>query len=117
MVPSERLIARAKELLQESERDASWQRLRRIKSEPMRAELNPSLGLDEDKTLLEAMLSYMKQLEGPARAASTEAVEVIFHGSPLPLEGGLRIETAAFLRLAGSAESKMMIEAFFAKKK
>jgi enoyl-CoA hydratase len=46
-----------------------------------------------------------------------ELIDVLFLGTQLPFEEGLKLETQAFLRLAGGPESKQMIEDFFAKRK
>lgn len=52
-----------------------------------------------------------------APAAVREAYRAATEGAKLPLADGLRIETDAFLRLAGSAESKRLIAEFFAARK
>ncbi|MBX9584996.1 MAG: hypothetical protein K2X87_32220, partial [Gemmataceae bacterium] len=52
-----------------------------------------------------------------APAAVREAYRVATEGARLPLADGLRLETAAFLQLAGSAESKRLIAEFFAARK
>jgi enoyl-CoA hydratase len=49
--------------------------------------------------------------------AAAEARRVIGEGSLLSLSEGIALETAAFLRLAGSEESKRLIAAFFASRK
>lgn len=117
VVPSEELLGRAKELLAASREDDSWREVRRVKRSPVLEANHPSLDPDGDKSLRGAMESYLRQLQGPARTASLEALDVIFRGASLPLDSALRIETEAFLRLAGGAESKRMIEEFFAKRK
>ena len=48
--------------------------------------------------------------------AAREAMLCVVRGASLPLADALAIETAAFLRLAGSDESKAKIAAFFAEK-
>jgi enoyl-CoA hydratase/carnithine racemase len=50
---------------------------------------------------------------GPAR----EALRVMSEGTTLPLPAAIRLETEAFLHLAGSPESKRLIAAFFASRK
>jgi hypothetical protein len=42
---------------------------------------------------------------------------VLSRGGELPLNEALKLETEAFLRLAGSDESKALITAFFAARK
>jgi enoyl-CoA hydratase len=46
--------------------------------------------------------------------AAAEAVRVMIEGAKLPLYEAIKLETAAFLRLAGSPESKRLIAEFFA---
>ncbi len=50
---------------------------------------------------------------GPAR----EALRVMSEGTTLPLAAAIKLETEAFLQLAGSPESKRLIAAFFASRK
>ena len=52
-----------------------------------------------------------------APAAVREAMLVLTRGGELPLNEALKLETEAFLRLAGSDESKALIAAFFAARK
>lgn len=49
--------------------------------------------------------------------AAAEAVRVMVEGAPMPLYDAIPLETEAFLRLAGSDESKRLIAAFFASRK
>jgi enoyl-CoA hydratase/carnithine racemase len=49
--------------------------------------------------------------------AAAEAVRVMVEGATLPLYEGIKLETEAFMRLAGSDESKRLIAAFFASRK
>jgi enoyl-CoA hydratase/carnithine racemase len=49
--------------------------------------------------------------------AAHEAVRVMVEGAALPLYEGITLETEAFMRLAGSEESKRLIAAFFASRK
>lgn len=50
-------------------------------------------------------------------AAAAEVVRVLVEGAALPLNQALAVETEAFMRLAGSDESKRLIAAFFASRK
>jgi enoyl-CoA hydratase/carnithine racemase len=50
-------------------------------------------------------------------AAAEAAVRVLVEGAALPLYDGIKLETEAFMRLAGSDESKRLIAAFFASRK
>jgi enoyl-CoA hydratase/carnithine racemase len=49
--------------------------------------------------------------------AAGEALRVMAEGAALPLAEGIKLETEAFMRLAGSPESKQLIAAFFASRK
>ena len=49
--------------------------------------------------------------------AAAEAVRVMAEGTTLSLAEGIKLETEAFQRLAGSDESKRLIAAFFASRK
>jgi enoyl-CoA hydratase len=49
--------------------------------------------------------------------AVLEAKRVLGEGASLPFSEGIKLETEAFLRLAGSEESKRLIAAFFASRK
>ena len=49
--------------------------------------------------------------------AVREAILCLIRGSELPLAEALALETATFLRLAGSDESKRLIGEFFAARK
>jgi enoyl-CoA hydratase/carnithine racemase len=53
----------------------------------------------------------------PETTAAREAVRVVRLGAGLSLAEGIALETEAFLRLAGSAESRAKIAAFFAARK
>ncbi|MBP3958572.1 enoyl-CoA hydratase/isomerase family protein [Gemmata sp. G18] len=49
--------------------------------------------------------------------AAAEAVRVMIEGAALPLYDAIKLETEAFMRLAGSDESKRLIAEFFASRK
>jgi hypothetical protein len=49
--------------------------------------------------------------------ATREAVAVLVQGAGLPLADAIKLETEAFLRLAGSDESRRLIAEFFASRK
>ncbi len=49
--------------------------------------------------------------------AAAEAVRVMVEGASLPLYDAIKLETEAFMRLAGSPESKRLIAEFFASRK
>lgn len=88
-----------------------WQASRRCKREPAPAQLLPSAEfLAETRETLDELDDLMKP-------AAAEALKVILEGSISDLQTGLRMETEAFLRLAGTANSKQLIADFFAKRK
>ena len=81
--------------------DAGVPALRREKLAPIPLELHETL-----------------QMPIPTAAVAVrEAFRVMTAGATLPLADAIRIETEAFLRLAGSPESKEKIAAFFASRK
>jgi hypothetical protein len=49
--------------------------------------------------------------------AAAEAVRVMIEGASLPLYEAIKLETEAFMRLAGSPESRRLIAEFFASRK
>jgi len=53
----------------------------------------------------------------PTLPAVREALPVMALGTSLPLAEGLKLETAAFVKLAGSDDSRQRIAAFFANRK
>lgn len=54
---------------------------------------------------------------GSLSGAAAEAIRVMVEGTALPLADGIKLETDAFMRLAGSPESKRLIAEFFANRK
>lgn len=57
------------------------------------------------------------RIEVPQSVAAQEVLRVANEGYRLPLADGIALETEAFLRLAGSDESRAKIAAFFAARK
>lgn len=62
---------------------------------------------------------YRETFTPPAglAGAAAEAVRVMVEGAALPLKDAIAVETVAFMRLAGSDESKRLIAEFFSRKK
>jgi enoyl-CoA hydratase len=88
-----------------------WQEVRAAKREPVPADLLPSAEfLAETRQTLDV-------IDPPMRPAAAEVLKVVLEGSLTDLAGGIRLETAAFLRLAGTATSRQLISEFFAKRK
>jgi len=54
---------------------------------------------------------------GDLSHAAREALRVMIEGTRLPVAEGIKLETEAFMQLAGSDESKRLIGAFFASRK
>jgi enoyl-CoA hydratase/carnithine racemase len=80
--------------------DTSRRTIREIRGNPIRAERR-------------AAFTPPTVLTG----AAAEAVRVMAEGAALPLSEAIKLETEAFMRLAGSDESKRLIAAFFAARK
>lgn len=53
----------------------------------------------------------------PTTTAGRAALDAVTEGTRLPVRDGIALETEAFMRLAGSDESKRLIAEFFARKK
>jgi enoyl-CoA hydratase/carnithine racemase len=104
VVPSENLRTEALALLSDAQASGSWRTERERKRGPL-----------DSATSLSPYRSSIK--EGTQRNAALTALEVIEQGCRLPLAEGLRLETEAFLRLAGSAEARQLIAEFFASRK
>ena len=88
-----------------------WQEVRAAKRQPVPADLLPSAEfLAETRQTLDV-------IDPPMRPAAAEAIKVVLEGSLTDLAAGIRLETAAFLRLAGTPASRQLIAEFFAKRK
>lgn len=130
VVPSENLRAEASQLLVEAHANGSWHKPRERKRRAMELDRR-GLTIDDmsSGTFSEARLNAMSlspealqafrdaAAEGPTRQAALTAIDVIAAGCPLPLADALRLETDAFLKLAGSPEARQLIGAFFALRK
>jgi enoyl-CoA hydratase/carnithine racemase len=88
-----------------------WQAVRRCKREPVPAHLLPSAEFLADTR------ETLDELDESMKPAAAEALKVILEGSLSDLSAGLRLEMDAFLRLAGTPNSKQLIADFFAKRK
>ena len=107
IVPSNELLARAVEAL--GRRDWPSVRQRRKSGLPHDEQVS--------QDFIETIRESVPQLGDGSVAARLAAAEVICRGGPLPLLDAIALETEAFLRLAGSDESKRLIAAFFASRK
>jgi enoyl-CoA hydratase len=106
-VPSDHLAEAAARWLATGD----WREVREAKRSPVPADLLPSADfLAETRQTLDL-------IEPPMRPAAAEILKVVLEGSLTDLAGGIRLETAAFLRLAGTPNSRQLIADFFAKRK
>jgi enoyl-CoA hydratase/carnithine racemase len=106
-VESERLNAAAERWLATGD----WREVRHAKHSPVPAHLLPSADF------LAELRFTLEEIDEPMKPAAAEAVKVILEGSLVDLAAGLRLETAAFLRLAGTPQSRQLIADFFANRK
>jgi enoyl-CoA hydratase/carnithine racemase len=90
-----------------------WRREREVKQRPVAAER--ALGAE----VFSGMRQYLntEMATSLSRRASLEALDVIERGARLPFAEAIKLETEAFLRLAGTPESRELIAGFFARKK
>jgi enoyl-CoA hydratase/carnithine racemase len=106
-VSSEQLIETAIRWL----RTGNWREMRSIKRSPVPADLLPSADF------LAEIRNTMDDFDDPMKPAAAEVLKVVLEGCLSDLATGLRLETEAFLRLAGTENSRQLIAEFFAKRK
>jgi enoyl-CoA hydratase len=88
-----------------------WQEVREAKRSPVPADLLPSAEfLAETRQTLDV-------IDEPMKPAAAEILKVMLEGSLATFKEGIRLETEAFLRLAGTENSRQLIADFFAKRK
>ena len=91
--------------------DGDWREVRAAKRAPVPAHLLPSAEfLAETRQTLDV-------IDPPMRPAAAEVLKVVLEGALTDLAGGIRLETEAFLRLAGSDNARRLIADFFARRK
>lgn len=106
-VPSDQLVDAAVRWLATDD----WCEFREMMRSPVRADLLPTAEfLAEVRQILDGLPSEM-------HTAAAEIVKVVLEGALTDVAAGLRLETAAFLRLAGTENSRKMIADFFAQRK
>ncbi len=106
-VPSERLMEEAHRLLRWAQESGEWRAARQRKQQPV--------GLSEDQhsfIFAVARAQVLTKTKGQL-PAPLAALDAIAKGCNLPLEEGLKAETAAFVPLIGSAISRNLIAIFF----
>jgi 3-hydroxyacyl-CoA dehydrogenase/enoyl-CoA hydratase/3-hydroxybutyryl-CoA epimerase/3-hydroxyacyl-CoA dehydrogenase/enoyl-CoA hydratase/3-hydroxybutyryl-CoA epimerase/enoyl-CoA isomerase len=106
-VPSERLAAEGRRLIDEARKTGSHLEARRRKREPV--------GLSEEQSsflfaVARGQVQAKTKGQFPAPLAAIDAIE---KGCNLPLDDGLKVETEAFVPLVGSPISRNLITLFF----
>lgn len=106
-VPSERLLDEALRLLAWANETGDWREVRKRKQLPV--------GLTEDQHSFFYAVSRAMVLEKTKGhlPAPLAALDAIAKGCNLPLDEGLKVETAAFMPLVGSPISRALIAVFF----
>lgn len=134
VVPSESLRAETSQLLSEAHAADSWHVGRERKQRPFEVDRTGfrmedlSEGSVSEATFNamsispEALGAFREQVEdrlaGSARlAASLTVLDLIERGCVLPLPEAIRLETEAFLRLAGGSDARKLIADFFASRR
>jgi enoyl-CoA hydratase/carnithine racemase len=91
--------------------DGDWREVRAAKRTPVPADLLPSADFLADTR------QTLDLIDPPMRPAAAEVLKVVLQGSLTDLAAGIRLETEAFVRLAGSDNAQQLIAEFFAKRK
>jgi 3-hydroxyacyl-CoA dehydrogenase / enoyl-CoA hydratase / 3-hydroxybutyryl-CoA epimerase / enoyl-CoA isomerase len=107
VVPSEKMLSEGLRVLAMSREFGEWKKLRQRKQQPVglsEEQLQYTYGVAKGQILAKTKGQF------PAPLA---ALDAIMKGCNLPLEEGLKVETACFLPLAGSTISKNLIAIFF----
>jgi enoyl-CoA hydratase len=106
-VPSEQLTEAGQRWLATGD----WREVREAKRSPVPADMLPSADfLAETRQTLDL-------IDEPMKPAAAEILKVVLEGALTDLKAAIRLETAAFLRLAGTPNSRQLIADFFAKRK
>jgi len=106
-VPSEQLSDAAHRWLATGD----WKAIREVKRAPVPADLLPSA------EFLAETRETLNVIDDPMKPAAAELLKVVLQGALTDLAAGLRLETDAFVRLAGTPNSRQLIADFFAKRK
>jgi hypothetical protein len=88
-----------------------WREVREAKRSPVPADLLPS------GEFLAETRQTLDEIDDAMKPAAAEVLKVVLEGSLTTLKEGIRLETAAFLRLAGTPNSRQLIADFFATRK
>ena len=125
-MPSDRLLDAAAECLEA----ADWSAVRQLKRGPVPSEpFEPGDVLNVEKPMTQAQWNRMlmtgvffdghrdyvntQMAESLSRDASLALIDVLEKGAPLPLADAIRLETEAFLRLAGNNHLPALNRAHF----
>jgi enoyl-CoA hydratase/carnithine racemase len=106
-VPSESLAGTASTWLATGD----WRTVRKAKRSAVPADLLPSAEFLADTR------ETLDVIDPPMRPAAAEVLKVVLQGSLTDLAAGIRLETEAFVRLAGSENARHLIAEFFTKRK
>jgi enoyl-CoA hydratase/carnithine racemase len=109
MAPSEGLVDAGTRLIEDVYRSGTWRPVRERKQRP------PAI-VEEDFAAARRQVME-RTANAPSHRAALELLDVIEQGCRLPLNDGIRLETAAFVALAGTPEARQLIGDFFAKRK
>lgn len=107
VVSGEAALSEARTVVQRLHANAEWQRRRDAKYGPLAG----------DPQAAEAARVEVSRLGDASALAKRTVVELIERTSGMDLNSGLREEAKAFGKVAGTAESKQLIAAFFAARK
>lgn len=107
VVSSDGLIEQAAEAITRHD----WRSIRNIR----KAAISPDNRMSDD--FYENVREAVPQMYEESVTARLAVLEVVYQGGSLPLYDAIKLETEAFMRLAGSNESKRLIAEFFASRK
>jgi len=109
MAPSEELVDAGTRVIEEAHRGATWRSVRERKQRPLAI-------MEED--FAAARRQVMERMgNAPTQRAALELLDVMKQGCRLSLNDGIRLETAAFVHLAGTPEARQLIGDFFTKRR
>jgi 3-hydroxyacyl-CoA dehydrogenase/enoyl-CoA hydratase/3-hydroxybutyryl-CoA epimerase/3-hydroxyacyl-CoA dehydrogenase/enoyl-CoA hydratase/3-hydroxybutyryl-CoA epimerase/enoyl-CoA isomerase len=106
-VPSDRLMEEALRLLRWAQESGDWQEQRKRKQQPV------GLTQEQHSYLFAVARAQVLEKTRGQYPAPLAALDAIAKGCNLPLDEGLKVETEAFLPVAGSPVSRNLIGIFF----
>src|SRR5262249_791127 len=109
MAPSEELMHAGTRLIEEAYRSGTWRLVREQKQQP--------LPIVEEDFAAAGRQVIDQMAKAPSHRAALELLDVMEQGCRLPLNVGIKLETAAFVHLAGTPEARQLIGDFFARRK